>query len=263
MSPTNDPRVAARLHVASSLAAGEVELDEHRTHYLRHVLRLEPGALVALFNAAEGEFEARIAGYGKGWCRLTLGALRRPPEPEPDLWLCFAPIKRARLDHLVEKATELGVTRLVPVLTQHTNVERVNIERLTAIAVEAAEQSERLAVPVVAAPIALAGLIASWPAERVLIVGDESGGGNPMATALKDTRGPYAVLTGPEGGFARGELDALARLVFVRRVGLGPRILKADTAAIAALAVLQALVGDGDRAPRFVAGDPAVAGRTH
>ena len=252
---TNDPRVAARLYVASSLTVPLLECDTARAHYLRHVLRLEPGAQIAVFNATDGEFSARIESFGKARCTLALGAQRRAPLAEPDLWLCFAPIKRTRLDFLVEKATELGVSRLIPVFTQHTSVERVNIERLTAIAIEAAEQCERLSVPQIDAPTEFAKLLAAWPAERLLITGDESGGGNPIATELTGTRGPYAVLIGPEGGFARGELDALPRHGFVRRVGLGPRILRADTAALAVLAVLQALVGDGDRAPRFLARD--------
>ncbi len=252
---TNDPRIAARLHVASSLAVATLELDAARAHYLRHVLRLETGAQIAVFNAGDGEFAARIESFGKGRCTLALGAQRRVAQAEPDLWLCFAPIKRARLDFMIEKATELGVSRLIPVFTQHIAVERVNAERLTAIAIEAAEQCERLSVPEVDAPTDFARLLAGWPVERLLITGDESGGGNPIATELAGTRGPYAVLIGPEGGFARGELDALARHGFVRRVGLGPRILRADTAALAALAVLQALVGDGDRAPRFLARD--------
>lgn len=252
---TNDPRIAARLHVATTLSASTLGLDAARAHYLQHVLRLAPGAQIAVFNAAEGEFAARIESFGKGRCTLMRGDRRRPPQAEPDLWLCFAPIKRARLDFMVEKATELGVSRFIPVFTQHTAVERVNIERLTAIAIEAAEQCERLSVPQVDAPTDFARLLATWPAERLLITGDESGGGNPVATELTGTSGPYAVLIGPEGGFARGELDALPRHGFVRRVGLGPRILRADTAALAVLAVLQALVGDGDRAPRFLARD--------
>ncbi len=252
---TNDPRIDARLYVAASLAVPTLGLDTARAHYLQHVLRLAPGAQIAVFNAGDGEFAARIESFGKGRCTLALGARRRPPTAEPDLWLCFAPIKRARLDFMIEKATELGVSRLIPVFTQHIAVERVNTERLTAIAIAAAEQCERLSVPQIEAPTDFAKLLATWPAQRLLITGDESGGGNPIATELAGTRGPYAVLIGPEGGFARGELDALPRHGFVRRVGLGPRILRADTAALAALAVLQALVGDGDRAPRFVARD--------
>jgi 16S rRNA (uracil1498-N3)-methyltransferase len=255
--PTNDPRVAARLHVDAPLDGRPLDLDDSRSHYLRNVLRLQPGALIAVFNARDGEFAARIAASGKRGCRLELDGRRRTPAPEPDLWLCFAPIKRARLDTMVEKATELGVARLVPVVTRHTNMERVNTERLHAIAVEAAEQSERLTVPEVAPPLDLARLLAEWPRDRPLIVGDETGGGIAIAPALGLVRAPVAVLTGPEGGFARDEIELLARHDFVRRVGLGPRILKADTAAIAMLAIVQAMIGDGAAPPRFVAADAA------
>lgn len=258
-APEDRARVAARLHCDAALSTpgAEIALDAPRAHYLRHVLRLAPGDRVALFNAADGEVAARIAGFARTGCRVVLGGRRRAPAPaqEPDLWLCFAPIKRTRLDTLIEKATELGVSRFVPVFTRHTAMERVNAERLRAIAIEAAEQCERLSVPEIAAPVALPALLAAWPAERALVVGDESGGGLPIAAALSGVSGPLAVLIGPEGGFARAELDALAAAVFVRRVGLGPRILKADTAALAALAVLQALCGDGARAPRFAAPD--------
>jgi len=257
LMPTNDPRMAARLHVDAPLDGREIALDEARSHYLRNVLRLQPGARIAVFNARDGEYEASIAAAGKRGSRLAIGARRREPAAEPELWLCFAPIKRARLDAMIEKATELGVSRLVPVVTQHTNMDRVNIERLGAIAVEAAEQSERLSVPEIAAPVDFAELLAAWARPRPLIVGDETGGGAPIGAALSDLRAPVAVLVGPEGGFARREIELLARQDFVRRVGLGPRILKADTAAIAMLAIVQAMIGDGAAPPRFIAADAA------
>jgi 16S rRNA (uracil1498-N3)-methyltransferase len=249
MSPM--ARVATRIHCADALdEAVRIDLGEGAAHYLRHVLRLPTGAEIAVFNGRDGEFAGRIDGFGKGRVTIVLGARRRAPHPEPDLWLCFAPIKRTRLDDLVEKATELGVARLMPVFTRHTVMERVNRERLAAIAAEAAGQCERLSVPVVEEPVAFADLLARWPVDRPLITADESGGGMPIAAAIAGLSGPLAVLTGPEGGFARSELDALGRAVFVRRVGLGPRILRADTAAIAALAIVQAVAGDGGRAPR-------------
>lgn len=256
---TNDPRIAARLYLDAPLDASppgrEIQLDADRSHYLRNVLRLQPGAHVAVFNARDGEFAAELVAADKRACRLALSARRRAPGPEPDLWLCFAPIKRARLDVMIEKATELGASRLVPVHTQHTNMERVNGERLRAIAIEAAEQSERLAVPDVATPVTLPALLAEWPSTRALIVGDETGGGTPIRAALAGLELPAAVLTGPEGGFARGEIEMLARHPRVHRVGLGPRILKADTAAITLLAIVQAAIGDGAQPPRFVATD--------
>lgn len=250
---TDAPRIAARLHVDAPLDAVTIDLDADRSHYLRNVLRLQPGARVVVFNARDGEFAAELVSADKRGCRLALGTRRRAPAAEPDLWLCFAPIKRARIDAMVEKATELGVSRLVPVVTQHTNMERVNGERLRAIAIEAAEQSERLVVPEVAPPVTLAALLAHWPAGRALIVGDETGGGTPIIPAIEALRLPAAVLTGPEGGFARAEIEMLARHGAAHRVGLGPRILKADTAAIALLSIVQAAIGDGGQPPRFVA----------
>ncbi len=183
---------------------------------------------------------------------VSLRPLRqtRQQEPEPDLWLCFAPIKRARIDLIAEKATELGVSRLVPVLTQRTNVARVNTERLAAHAREAAEQSERLSVPEVADPVRLEALIASFPAGRALILCDETGTAPPVAESLRALGSAAvnaAILIGPEGGFAPDELDALGKLPIVTRIGLGPRVLRADTAALAVLAVFQALVGDWGR----------------
>ena len=169
----------------------------------------------------------------------------RPAEPGSDLWLLFAPIKRARIDWLAEKATELGVSALLPVWTARTQVERLNLERLRARAVEAAEQSERLSVPEIRPPEALERMLAGWPADRWLIVCDESGGGEPIAevTAQLPSR-PMALLVGPEGGFDQTELDALGKLPFVSRIRLGPRVLRAETAALAALAVFQAIAGD-------------------
>jgi 16S rRNA (uracil1498-N3)-methyltransferase len=247
MSDIED-RIAARLAVTVALdAGGEVVLDADQTHYLRSVLRLPPGGQVALFNGRDGEWTAGIESLGKQGARLRVRRQTRPQAPEIDLWLCFAPIKRARIDLIAEKATELGVSRLMPVLTRRTNVARVNIERLAAHAREAAEQSERLSVPVVDAPRALDAVLTDFPSDRRLILCDETGTAPPIADALAaiaDGLGKSAILIGPEGGFASDELDALANLPFVNRVGLGPRVLRADTAALAVLAVFQALAGD-------------------
>jgi 16S rRNA (uracil1498-N3)-methyltransferase len=237
--------IAARLFVDSPLAAGVmVDLTAAQAHYLRNVLRLEPGAEIALFNGRDGEWLGRIESLGKASCAVRLDERRREQLPEPDLWLVFAPVKRARIDFLVEKAAELGVSELRPVLTRRTAVERVNLERLAANAIEAAEQTERLTVPVVRAPERLPTLLASWPAERLLILCDESGTAPSIAGEMQGLTQPLAVLTGPEGGFDESELDALRKLAFVRPVGLGPRVLRADTAALAALAVVQAVAGD-------------------
>lgn len=240
---------AARLYVAADLAVGQaVGVSAGQAHYLRSVLRLSAGAELALFNGRDGEWRGCIDGIGKGWCSIALGAQIRRQRAEPDLWLVFAPVKRARIDYLVEKATELGVSELHPVRTARTIVERVNVERLQANAVEAAEQTERLVVPQVHPPESLPALIARWPAGRRLIVCDERGQAPPIAEAAGGLRdalaGGAAVLIGPEGGFTETELDGLANLPFVNPVSLGPRVLRADTAALAALAVLQALAGD-------------------
>jgi 16S rRNA (uracil1498-N3)-methyltransferase len=240
-----------RLFISSPLANGAaVELAQEQAHYLKNVMRLSEGDAVALFNGSDGEYRARIDSFGKRAASLTVEEQTRAQTPESDLWLVFAPIKRARIDYLVEKATELGTSALVPVITRHTHVERLNLERLRAHAIEAAEQSERLTVPRIDEPRTLDDVMAGWDRSRRIMLCDESGKAPPAAVALG---GPHsnlldaavwAVLIGPEGGFAETELDALRKLPFVSAVSLGPRILRADTAALAGLAVLQALRGE-------------------
>jgi 16S rRNA (uracil1498-N3)-methyltransferase len=247
-------RVATRLYVEAALTPGAtLGLDHARAHFLRSVLRLKRGARIAVFNGEDGEWDARLDALGKGWASLVVERLRRAPAPEPDLWLVFAPIKRARLDFLVEKAVELGVARLQPAMTRHTAVSRVNHERLAATAREAAEQCERLSVPAVMAARPLFDIMAEWPAERRLLVCAERGAAPPLAEVLQAAAAqpatPWAVLVGPEGGFARSELDGLSKLPFVTPVGLGPRILRADTAALFALACWEAFLGDGAARP--------------
>jgi 16S rRNA (uracil1498-N3)-methyltransferase len=241
---------AMRLFVEADLSAGiEAALSEAQAHYLRHVMRREEGAALLLFNGRDGEWQARLSLRGKKAAVAEVGARTREQAAEPDIWLCFAPVKRARIDYIAEKATELGVSVLQPVITRHTNVERVNVERLYANAVEAAEQTERLSVPEVRAPVDLARLLDTWPAGRRLLMCDETGGGPPIAGALGELdeaarAAPWAIVIGPEGGFAGPELAALRRMKDVMAVGLGPRILRADTAALAALACWQAMAGD-------------------
>ncbi|MGH7055585.1 MAG: 16S rRNA (uracil(1498)-N(3))-methyltransferase [Stellaceae bacterium] len=238
-----------RVHVAETLAeGGRTTLAAGAAHHLATVLRLRPGDRVAAFNAREGEFLCRITDIVRGRIDLVVERRLRAPEPEPDLWLLFAPVKRARLDWLIEKGTELGVAAFVPVWTGRTEPQRVNRDRLTIHAIGAAEQCGRLSIPELRAPAPLAALIAAWPHERALALCDETGAGRPIAEAAAGWVGrPAAVLVGPEGGFAERELDALAKLSFVSRVGLGPRVLRAETAALAAVAVLQAIAGDGRR----------------
>jgi 16S rRNA (uracil1498-N3)-methyltransferase len=191
-------RPAARLYIADALAnGGAVELAPGQTHYLRSVLRLGPGAAVAAFNASDGEWLCRIAEIGKREVRLRVECRMRSPAAEPDLWLLFAPIKRARLDWLVEKATELGVSMLVPVWTARTQAERINLERLRAHAIEAAEQSKRLSVPELRSPEALGRVLAAWPAARRLIFCDETGAGEPIGAVAARLPSPMALLVGP------------------------------------------------------------------
>jgi 16S rRNA (uracil1498-N3)-methyltransferase len=241
---------ATRLFVDAGLAAGgETSLDDAQAHYLRHVMRRADGAPLLLFNGRDGEWKATLGLRGKKGATARVGERSRPQAAEPDIWLCFAPVKRARIDWIAEKATELGVAVLQPVITQHTVVERVNVERLRANAIEAAEQTERLSVPEVRPPVDLMNLLAGWPAGRHLLMADETGGGRPIAEVLGGLdevarAAPWALVIGPEGGFAGTELTALRRMRDVIAVGLGPRILRADTAALAALACWQALVGD-------------------
>ena len=245
------PRV--RLYIGESLAPGtRVPLAPGQAHHLRTVLRLTPGAAVAAFNPRDGEWLCRIAEFGRGGGALAVEERLRPAEtpdaPGADLWLVFAPIKRARLDWLVEKATELGVAALVPVWTRYTQSERLNLDRLRAHAVAAAEQSGRLSAPELRAPQPLDAMLADWPGDRRLLVCDETGSGEPIAAAAAQLGpGPAALLTGPEGGFAQTELDSLEKLPFVTRVGLGPLVLRADTAALAAVAAYQAIAGDWRR----------------
>jgi 16S rRNA (uracil1498-N3)-methyltransferase len=241
---------ATRLYVTEPLATGAaVALDTAQAHRLRHVLRLGPGAAVAAFNEGDGEWLCRLVEEGRRGAALVPERQLKTVEAEPDLWLVFAPLKRARLDWLVEKASELGAAVLLPVWTERTQPERLNGERLRALAIAAAEQSERLSVPEVRTPERLDRLLASWPAERRLLVCDETGVGRPIVSALGDFGdGPAALLIGPEGGFTDTELDGLGKLPIVTRVGLGPRVLRAETAAVAALAVFQAIAGDWRRA---------------
>ncbi|MFI5030209.1 MAG: 16S rRNA (uracil(1498)-N(3))-methyltransferase [Reyranellales bacterium] len=239
-----------RLFVEAALAPGsEASLDEAQAHYLRNVMRRAEGAPLLLFNGRDGEWSAELVLHGKKAASACVRECTRPQVGEPDVWLCFAPIKRARIDYIAEKATELGVAVLQPVLTQHTAVERVNVERLRANAVEAAEQTERLSVPEVRVPVDLMKLLSEWPAGRRLLMCDETGGGPPIAEVLAGLdeaarAAPWGIVIGPEGGFAEREFTALRRMKDVTAVGLGPRILRADTAALAALACWQALVGD-------------------
>ena len=235
-----------RLYVTDDLAAGAgIALSREQTHYLANVMRAGIGDAVALFNGRDGEWAATIAALGKRGAELTVAAALRPQVAEPDLWLAFAPIKRGRIDWIAEKATELGASVLWPIFTRHTAMDRVNLDRLRANAIEAAEQCGRLSVPEVRDSVRFEEMLDQWPAERLLICCDETGGGAPIIDAVRDLpAGPAGLMIGPEGGLAKEELDRLDKTPNVCRVSLGPRILRAETAALAALACWQAAVGD-------------------
>lgn len=236
-----------RLFVEAPLGPGaRLTLGHAEAHYLRTVMRLAPGATVKLFNGRDGEWRARIDEAARSAVTLSATEQLRPQVQEPDLWLLFAPIKGKRVDAIAEKAGELGVAELLPVMTRRTAVQRVNVERLQANAIEAAEQCERLTLPKVREPVPLTTALADWPGERHLLYADERAGAEPIAAALlRFHQGdPWAVLIGPEGGFAPDEQDVIRALPQAVPVSLGPRLLRADTAAFAALALWQAHLGD-------------------
>jgi 16S rRNA (uracil1498-N3)-methyltransferase len=247
-----------RLYVAPDLGEGlEIPVDADQAHYLTRVLRLGLGAPVRVFNGRDGEFDANISAVSKSTAHLKLGARSRAQRAAPDIWLMFAPLKKARTDFVVEKATELGASEIRPILTERTDADTVRIDRLQRIAIEAAEQTERLDIPSVREAMKLDRALAGWDESRLLIYADESGdeGGRPWggdegrAPSAVDmlktpTDGRAAILIGPEGGFSAAERKRLRGLAFVRPINLGPRILRAETAAVAALALYQALAGD-------------------
>jgi 16S rRNA (uracil1498-N3)-methyltransferase len=233
-----------RLHCDAPLAEGaDLATSPAQAHRLGTVLRRGPGDAVAVFNARDGEFAATIAQLKRDRCVLALGPRRREPAPEPELRLLVAALKRDAMDWLVEKATELGVAAIRPVITRRSVADHVNVDRLTAIARAAAEQCERLSVPVVHPAMALHAALDAWDGAP-LLVGAERRGATPIGQAAAHASLPCGWLVGPEGGFEDAELDDATRRAFVTPVALGPRILRAETAAVAGLAVLQALAGD-------------------
>jgi 16S rRNA (uracil1498-N3)-methyltransferase len=232
-----------RLYVRDALAHGaQITLDQPQSHYLGSVMRRQPGDMVRLFNGHDGEWAARVAAVAKKAVTLIAERQSAPQEMVPDLWLCAAPLKKGRIDWLVEKACELGVAQLQLVTTQRTVVDKPNLERLGAHMVEAAEQCGRTAVPELPEPLSLDRLLKAWPAGRALIFADETGG-EAMAATMARVPAPAAILIGPEGGFTPAERDAIRAHSAAVPVSLGPRILRADTAALAAVAVWQALHG--------------------
>jgi len=242
-----EPGGRVRLFVADTLSQGvSFLLSPPQFHYLLRVMRAGIGDAVGVFNGRDGEWRARIARITRRDCELVCEVRTVPQNTVPDLWLVFAPIKRTPADYVTQKATELGVRELHPVFTRRTISRRVNTERMRANAVEAAEQSGRLSVPEIHEPVDLVKLLGAWPKKRRLVFCDEGGDALPIAEALarEPQHESWAILTGPEGGFDEDERALIRKTAFALPVSLGPRIMRADTAALAALSVWQAIKGD-------------------
>jgi 16S rRNA (uracil1498-N3)-methyltransferase len=241
-TPSWPPKSLPRLFVGGPLGPGiSVELDAGQANYLGNVMRLKVGGEALLFDGASGEWLARVAEAGKKRMSLAIECRTREQEAVPDCWLAFAPVKRSQTDWLVEKATELGIARLLPVTTKRTIVERVKLERLEAIAIEAAEQCNRTTVPEIVEPQSLENFLKGRDPQRTLYFADENGG-QPVADAFKP--GPAVIVTGPEGGFTDKEREAIRAAPNAVPLSLGPRILRAETAALAAITTYMALAGD-------------------
>ncbi|MEL6414644.1 MAG: 16S rRNA (uracil(1498)-N(3))-methyltransferase [Pseudomonadota bacterium] len=240
----------ARLYTPKPLAEGEeISLPADQSRYLTRVMRLEAGAIVRAFNGADGEWQCTLAGTPKSVALVPQQQVRLQSS-SPDLKLLFAPIKKARTDFIIEKATELGVRTIQPVFTQYSQSNRVRIDRFESLAIEAAEQSERMDVPQIHEARALPKLLSEWDASRPLIFCDESPQAISLATYSKQlNEKPAAILVGPEGGFSPKEWEMLRSLDFVMPITLGPRILRAETAVVSALSLWQSLVGDWQKAP--------------
>jgi len=243
-TPAWPPQSTPRLFVETPLGEGAaVRIDGPGAHYLVSVMRTKVGDPVKLFDGTSGEWLALAESVGKRELTLIVRERLREAETVPDLWLCAAPLKKGRIDWVAEKACELGVARLVPVATRRAVVDRLNLERLRAHMVEAAEQCGRTAVPELAEMVKLGALLRDWPQERALFFADETGG-SPALEAMRARSGPAAILIGPEGGFDADERGAIRALPQAIGIGLGPRILRADTAAAAAVSLWMSAAGD-------------------
>lgn len=231
-----------RLYVSDELGHAEtLTLGRDQSHYLVNVMRITAGTSIMLFNGRDGEWQGTINKANKKAVVISLSKQARPQITEPDVWLCFAPLKKDRTDFVIEKATELGISHIQPVMTERTQTTRVNVDRLNANAREAAEQSERLSVPTVAEPVTLSELMENWPADRPLIHLDETGNGAPLAKVMMRKSDSIGFLIGPEGGFAPSEISNLLNHPATVTADLGPRILRAETACVAALGVRQSI----------------------
>ncbi|MFN4020548.1 MAG: 16S rRNA (uracil(1498)-N(3))-methyltransferase [Erythrobacter sp.] len=243
-TPAWPPKSAPRLFVPDELGPERrIALEGSQAHYLGKVMRVREGDIVILCDDVTGEWATRVAAAGRHAVMLEMAERLRPREAVPDLWLCPALLKKDRFDLVLEKATELGVARIAPVITRRCVADKLNPERARAITVEAAEQCARTALPELAEPVKLDAMLAGWPEQRALFFADENGG-EPAAAAFAQHKGPAAILTGPEGGFDDAERAAIRANPAARPVSLGPRILRGETAAIAALSVWMASAGD-------------------
>ncbi len=244
-TPAWPPKSAPRLFVDTPLAKGDVRLLEgNAARYIGTVMRKQPGDAVLLCDDVSGEWLAVVRDVSKRHVALSIEERLRAREDVPDLWLCAALLKKPHFDMVLEKATELGVARIVPVVTRRCVADKLNPERGRAIIIEAAEQCARTALPQLAPVQTLPQLLAEWPADRALIFADENGGG-PASDVMPPTKGqPAAILIGPEGGFDDAERTAIRALAQSHPIGLGPRILRAETAVIATISLWQAMAGD-------------------
>lgn len=244
-TPAWPPASTPRLFVDSELGAScATEISGPAAHYLLHVMRFKVGDPLLLFDNRSGEWLAHVETIGKRSLIVAVKQQTRAMEQVPDLWLCFAPVKKARLDWIIEKATELGVARLQPVITERTIVDRVKADRLHAQMIEACEQCGRTSVPSLADPVKLKQMMDDWPIERALLFADEAGG---AAMAQYNAGPPAAILIGPEGGFTDRERAILLACPATRQLGLGPRILRAETAVVAAISQWMGAHGDWQR----------------
>ena len=243
-TPAWPPRSAPRLFVPAPLAAGvAVTIEGNQAHYLARVMRVAEGDSVVLCDDMTGEWAARVVAVDRREVVLEPVERLRAREQVPDLWLCAALLKKDRFDLVLEKATELGVRRICPLLTRRCVADRLNLDRASAVVTEAAEQCARTALPELAGPVKLEALLRDWPAERALFFADELGG-EPAAAAFAASPGPAALLIGPEGGFDDAERAAVRALPQARAITLGPRILRGETAALAATALWMGAAGD-------------------
>ena len=241
-----------RLYTTEALAAGNpILLNKDQVHYLAQVMRQKAGDQFTLFNGRDGEWIAELTSVQKNHADIHLVEQVRPQRAEPDIWFLFAPLKHQKNERIIAQATELGVSKIIPVLMKHGIVDKIHQERCQLCAAEAAEQSERLTVPIIEELTPLTLLLSKWDNTRTLIVADESGAGKTTAEILGTLKAPIAMITGPEGGFAQAELALLRSFPCVQGVGLGPRILKADTAAITLLSLLANQCGDWNLQPEF------------